>query len=756
MSCRKCIFPFIFLTAVIFLAARFSGCYAQTYIRNTYGSTYLTNLFILESEYRPGKYIEGSNPGFTPYGGGRLPVTLRTARRMYTFKGYIIPDLSLSNVLLSLYLGPSSYPYDVYVNGKKVLSRGSRDKDYQSTSYDTVKAELYPDLLRQGNSADEITIQAFPLEETAPLETPIISSYEYVSQLVFFRNLFNVHFIQASFIIGLLIGIYFIFHFAARGFHDRHYLYFAVLCFFFSFCYFNISFNYNLADQVLLEKVSRTSFPMACLFLTLFVRELTGIAKRLWVMVLISVPSIILSLIIISKTSFIEIDNFFNSTVMLYLIPPLLVFSFVMLIISFFRTWKKNYLVIMLGFILVFSASVHDITYIILSSNPFCWFVPYGYLALLISIFVVLALEESAMYKESQKRSSDIDGKNSSMKRIIDRIETVSRNLVHSSRSLEDNIGKAANVIRNSSRNTKIITDRLLTQLRTIENVTKDIALRIETALEKIPRAISNQTAAVEETNRTVSSMNNHIDNILRSSSKTNDITQDLSKIASSVRDIVMKSKGSIAQVSENSRFISEILTNIQDIVEESNFLSINASIESAHAGAAGKGFSILANEIRELANKSRERLLMSQDRLNQMIDFINESMTLSEEVTSQLLSIIEKSETSADMINKINELLSEHKMEAGDILRGSGTLLEDTLSIKRMTEEDSEGNISLRDVLSNLKDSFIDLSGLLKAQAESGENIRAAMDSIQEVLNDNLKVMGMLKESVSIAGRSD
>jgi methyl-accepting chemotaxis protein len=274
----------------------------------------------------------------------------------------------------------------------------------------------------------------------------------------------------------------------------------------------------------------------------------------------------------------------------------------------------------------------------------------------------------------------------------------------------------------------------------------------METAVEKIPKAISNQTAVVEETNRTVASMNVHIDKIQRSTIQTNDIAQELSRIATDSKDIVLKSKNSISQVAENSKFISEVLQNIQEIVEESNFLSINASIESAHAGEAGKGFSILANEIRELANKSRERLEMSQSRLKQMISFINESLMLSEQVTNQLLTIIENTQNSAGMISNITALMTEHKAESNAILEGSGTLLQDTLSIKNMTDEDQLENEKLQKTLQNLKESFEDMANLLRGQTESESNIRDAIDHIKEVLAENLKTIDILKETVMIA----
>jgi methyl-accepting chemotaxis protein len=716
----------------------------------------MTNMSILESVYSPGGHItdDENAPGYMPYNGGLLPKTLKTSRRMYTFRENFIIESPSTNVLLSIYLGPASYPYDVYINGKKVLSRGGRDSNYQPTSFATIPVQLPSNLLVFGRSYNKLVIQAYPVIENAPLEAPMIMPDFKASRMAFFRNLFNVHLIQASFAIGLLLGMYFLFHYSARNYASLHYLYFALLCFFFSFCYVNFTFNYSFTNEFLLEKASRLSFPMAVLFLTLFVRELTAIWKNFLFSIILAIPPVFASVFIFFQDTVFKVDDFFNNIALVYIIGPYLLTGFAIIIISYFRTFKLIYLIIIMSYIVLFAGSVHDTMFLMLHENPFCWLVPYGYFTMVICIFMILAIEESNIYEGSIKRASEINDKNESMNKIIQKIELVSRNLARSSMNLGGNIDKATAIIRNSSKNNKAIADRLLIELQGIENVIYQITSRMEISVVKIPQAIAGQTSVVEQTNRTVASMNAHIDSILQATMQTNIIAQELSKIASSGRDIVLKSKESIKDVSLNSQFIGEILFNIREIVEESNFLSINASIESAHAGEAGKGFSILANEIRELSNKSRERLEMSQDRLKQMISFVNESISLSEQATNSLLLIMDKSQNSAGMISTISEEMNSHKTESGEILKGSDALLTETVSIKSMSEEDRKENESLKQVLSDLRKSFTETSNLMRTQLESERNISEAIDRIQEVLAANLKAMDLLKEGVMIANQ--
>jgi methyl-accepting chemotaxis protein len=506
-------------------------------------------------------------------------------------------------------------------------------------------------------------------------------------------------------------------------------------------------------NEVSLEKVSYFSFPMAALFITMFLREFTRLLKMKWVSFVLVLPASFSSLYILLLNTKSEIDLFFNNYLLNFIIIPLMLLSFILLIIAYIKKRLNKYLIILSAFILNILAGIHDIIYTINYQTPYCWLVPYSCLTLLISIFTVLAMEESSIYAESVKRTREVDRKNASMRAVFNKLEDVSRNLINSSTILKDNISKAALIIDESGVNNNVIYEKLNIQIREIENVTNMITERLEKDADKIPKAVISQTGVVEAINNTLNNMNNHIEKIHMLIIQTDNIARELSKIASNSKEIVQKSRVSIEKVSENSKFISEVLENIQEIVEESNFLSVNASIESSYAGVASEGFSILAGEIKNLANKSKEWLNMSQERLKLMTRSITESTKLSEQVADHLLKIIEKAADSADMIAGVSVHINEHKVEASAIREGTDMLLQETLSIRSMTEEDFAENENLKLTLFTLKKSFIDMTAMLSRHNESQNIIREAIGHIQDVLSDNLNTIDILKEALLMAG---
>ncbi|MHB8740657.1 MAG: methyl-accepting chemotaxis protein, partial [Coriobacteriia bacterium] len=166
--------------------------------------------------------------------------------------------------------------------------------------------------------------------------------------------------------------------------------------------------------------------------------------------------------------------------------------------------------------------------------------------------------------------------------------------------------------------------DQIASRLRRIQMVGESVQLanaEIASATEEQASGAAQQAAAVTETSATVEELaqtsSQIADNaaaVVRIAEKTLASAEEgMNAVASTamgieeIRETTMQSSDRILALGERSQEIGRVLSIIDEIAEQTKILALNAAIEAARAGEAGKGFSVVAEEIRKLADSVTE-----------------------------------------------------------------------------------------------------------------------------------------------------
>ncbi|GAA5417443.1 methyl-accepting chemotaxis protein 4 [Paraliobacillus ryukyuensis] len=289
----------------------------------------------------------------------------------------------------------------------------------------------------------------------------------------------------------------------------------------------------------------------------------------------------------------------------------------------------------------------------------------------------------------------------------------------------------------NQQQQIQLVEDKSSSISDRINQMTNDIA-SLQQHFETITASSQEQLSAFEETSAVVDNMNGQFQSIASDfdeittsfhhmRSKTEDGVSRINDSSKMMLDIAKRSeetKNNIVELAEEVGKINEVVTLINDISEQTNLLALNASIEAARAGEHGKGFSIVAEEVRKLAERSVsateqirqtvEHILhdvdqiakQSEDRANNINEESNKILAINEsfeEITSNIVSNI-------DLVEKMNEHTQTFTKSSDEI---STTMDHVTSKTEQTTERMVELNNTVTAALEDMKDVNTELNAL-------------------------------------------
>ena len=147
---------------------------------------------------------------------------------------------------------------------------------------------------------------------------------------------------------------------------------------------------------------------------------------------------------------------------------------------------------------------------------------------------------------------------------------------------------------------------------------------------------------------------------------------QDTTRTMASIREQVEELAGNIVALSEKTQAVGEIIATVNDIAERSNLLALNAAIEAASAGEQGSRFSIVANEMKNLADQAKESTVQVRAILGDIQKGINSSVMFTEEAVKRVEIGRQQADIAERTIRQMNDTTLE-SVQAFEQIIGAG-----------------------------------------------------------------------------------
>ncbi|MBK6895613.1 MAG: HAMP domain-containing protein [Alphaproteobacteria bacterium] len=200
----------------------------------------------------------------------------------------------------------------------------------------------------------------------------------------------------------------------------------------------------------------------------------------------------------------------------------------------------------------------------------------------------------------------------------------------------------------------------------------QDAARTMENTAREAQEASSSVASASEETSANAATV----------ASATEEMTASAQEISHQITDVAAKANQASTNASRTSQEvdqlnrlvtnIGEVVVAIKDIAEQTNLLALNATIEAARAGEAGKGFAVVADEVKKLANETAKKTEEIEKRISEIQGATGSAVRAMQEIIRNISDIDASSAGTAGAVEEQNAVISEITRNISEVSQAS------------------------------------------------------------------------------------
>jgi len=277
----------------------------------------------------------------------------------------------------------------------------------------------------------------------------------------------------------------------------------------------------------------------------------------------------------------------------------------------------------------------------------------------------------------------------------------------------------------------------------------KDALTSINNSVSDLVSNIQSQSSSVVESSSAIEEMVANIRSVTGILEKNSGTIKSLEDSSEAGKMSINSSVEAIAKIQEQSGTLLEASKIIQSIASQTNMLAMNAAIEAAHAGEAGAGFSVVADEIRKLAEDSNNQGKNITNNLKVVLASVKEVSDSSVKLQNQFNEIYELTQAVARQELTIMNAMHEQSEGGEQILEAIKQIQDVTASVKGSSDTMEDATSAANVKMDNLMRLTEEITSSMEEMSIGIETINKSINSVNDMTHKNTESIENLGEAV-------